>query len=227
MQKGIVARRSLDAKAAPASAYASRLTGTGEGFQLRDHPVQLVDQRMVPRFAKRGDKRAIIPERARLLSGEPFEHAFAMHPQIVEHLARIRELVRGGHQSHIFGFTGQALEIGALSFQPRRLRFRVGIGAAVNNASHTLAEFSADFPKAGHSALVFHGVMKQRRNGHVFAAAVFNHDRADAQEMPNVRPLGPFANLAAMQPRGISQGLDKPAREDSSWKVFGDGTDFP
>ena len=45
------------------------------------------------------------------------------------------------------------------------------------------------------AALVFGGVVQQRRDGFVFVAAGVEDDRGDAEEVGEVRDGGPFARL--------------------------------
>jgi hypothetical protein len=75
--------------------------------------------------------------------------------------------------------------------------------------SHAFAEFFANFAEPRPPALVFHSIVKQRRNGHLFVAAVLDHQGSHTQQVANVRPFGAFTNLPAMQPRGIDEGLRK------------------
>jgi hypothetical protein len=87
---------------------------------------------------------------------------------------------------------------------------------------YTLAEFFANFVEARKTALIFHGVMKQRRDGHFFVAAILNYDGSHAEEVADERPIGALAQLLCMQARGIVERLRKAAGKDSLWNALGD-----
>src|SRR5580658_3593137 len=91
------------------------------------------------------------------------------------------------------------------SFQPGRLRLDVRIGAAFHDSRHAHAEFATDLAQPWLPALIFHRIMQQRRDCFVFVAAVRQHNRRDAEQMPDIRTPGAPAQLPRMNARRIHQ----------------------
>ena len=63
-----------------------RARGACKGFQFGDNAIQFFDQRVTSCFAKCTHQRAVIPQRAFFLALKSLEHAFSMHPKIVQGL---------------------------------------------------------------------------------------------------------------------------------------------
>ena len=81
------------------------------------------------------------------------------------------------------------LDVGAFPFAPF-LFFTgdfVGIRAAIDDERDAAAEFFADFIEARETALVFDGIMQQRRDDFIFTAAVLNDDRRNAKQVADIR----------------------------------------
>jgi hypothetical protein len=63
--------------------------------------------------------------------------------------------------------------------------------------------------------LIFHRVVKQCGDGHLFVAAILNDDGSDTQKMADVWAFGALAKLPSMQFCRVGQSLPKLSRKDA------------
>jgi hypothetical protein len=91
----------------------------------------------------------------------------------------------------------------------------VTVRAAVHDVGHTVAEYSSNLTETRQAALIFGSVVKERGNGHLFIAAVLDHQRGDAQKMTDVGPFGALANLARVNARSIAERALETARKQA------------
>jgi len=129
----------------------------------------------------------------------------------MKRLAHIRQFVRSGDQPHSSVFSSYSPDVPAFPLEPGRFRLLVSIGTAIDDVSHALPEFSANFTQPGSATLVFHRIVQQGGNGHLFVPAVLDHGGRHTQKMPDIWTLRPFADLPPVEFRGVSQRFDKPA----------------
>ncbi len=85
----------------------------------------------------------------------------------------------------------------------------IRIRTAVDDSSNAVAEAAPNFGAGGRAALVFDGVVKQRRDSFVFVASVFDDEPGDREQVRNVGHTGALAPLLLMELRGKDQGLFK------------------
>src|SRR5690606_32492616 len=83
--------------------------------------------------------------------------------------------------------------------------FGGGVGAGDDDVDHGLVEQRADHAFVGRAA-VFDGVVEQAGDGLVFVAAVFDHQRRDAEHVAQVRDQRALAHLAGVGDAGVVDG---------------------
>ena len=71
------------------------------------------------------------------------------------------------------------------------------------------AEFLTDFIEAREAALVFDGIVQQRRDDFVFTAAVLNDDGCNAEQVANIGLAFALAALVHMQLRCVPKRIHK------------------
>ena len=191
-------------------------------FEFRHNAVEFVDERARSSFAENIDQRAIVPERAVLAAGEAVEDGVAFGAVVGEDFAGVGQFVSGGNEPDVFGLVRDLFDVGALSFAP--FAFFSGdfvrIRAAVDDARDDAAEFFADFVEARETALVFGGIMQQRRDDFIFTAAVLNDDGRNAEQMADIRLAFALAALVHMKLRRITKRFHKTVCENG---LFDDG----
>lgn len=74
----------------------------------------------------------------------------------------------------------------------------IRVSASFDDPCDTAAELLADFLQQRFAALVFHGVMQQRRNSLIFVAAVRKHDGRHTKKVRNVWTRGSFTELGGV-----------------------------
>src|SRR6185369_4301189 len=75
-----------------------------------------------------------------------------------------------------------------------------------HDIGHAIAEAVAYIPETRLSALIFHCVVQEAGDGHVFGAAIFENRRGDREQMRDVRDGRFLANLPTVNMGGIQQG---------------------
>jgi len=102
-------------------------------------------------------------------------------------------------------------DVGAFSFAP--FPFFAGdfvrIRAAVDDMRNAAAEFFADFIEAREAALVFDGIMQQRRDDFIFTAAVLNDDGRNTEQVADIRLA---FTLAALVQNAVPPRIQAPPR---------------
>jgi hypothetical protein len=149
------------------------------------------------------DQRSVIPERAFPAALEAGEHRVAFHAIVGENLARVSEFVGSGNQLDVSALVSHLGDVSAFSLVPVAFfagNF-IGIRATIYDARHAFAEFFANFIEAREAALVLNGIVQQRGDHFVFAAAVLNHDGRDTEQMADVGLASALAALVEMQLR--------------------------
>ena len=113
-------------------------------------------------------------------------------------------------------------DLGTFSFAP--FPFLAGnfvrIRAAVDDMRDAAAELFADFIEAREAALIFYGIMQQRRDDFIFTAAVLNDDGRNAEQVTDIWLAFTLAALVQMQFRRVSKRLHETVCED---RFFDDG----
>ena len=118
---------------------------------------------------------------------------------------------------------GDLFDVGAFSFAPFPFFTRdfVRIRTAVDDMRDAAAEFFADFIEAREAALIFDGIMQQRRDDLIFTAAVLNDDGRNAEQVADIRLAFTLAALVQVQFRRVSKRLHETVCEDG---LFDDGS---
>ncbi len=186
----------------------------GQGLELRNDAVELLNERIASRLPKNIHQSAVIPERSLLAAGEAVEDSVAFEAIIGEDFAGVGEFVRGGDQVDIGRLVDQPGDVFALAFVPFALLAGnfVRVGTAVDDTRDVPAKFSADFVEAREAALVLDGVMQECGDDFVFAAAMLNDDGGDSEQMADIRLAFALAALVEVQVGGVAQRLDEPVR---------------
>ena len=111
------------------------------------------------------------------------EDGVALKTKVGENLAGVGELIGGRNEADVLGLVRDLLDVGALSFAPFPFFAGcfVGIRAAIDDSRDAFAEFFPDFVEAGQAALVFNGIVQERRDDFIFTAAMVDDDRGDAE----------------------------------------------
>jgi hypothetical protein len=120
------------------------------------------------------------------------------------------------------GLVSHLGDVGALSFVPIAFfaGYFIGIRAAIDDTRHAFTEFFANFIEAGEAALVLHGIVQQRRDDFILAAAMLNHDSRDAKQMADVGLAFALAALVEMEFCRIAKRFHKTVCEE---RLFEDG----
>jgi len=105
------------------------------------------------------------------------------------------------------------LDVGAFSFQPRRLWRLVCVGASINDSGDVIAKFLADIAQSFRATAIFDRIMKQRADRFGFIRAVLEYDGGDAKNMRNERNSRFLARLISMRTRRINQRFLKLLRQ--------------
>ncbi len=96
-----------------------------------------------------------------------------------------------------------------LAAPPRRLGDLVSVSAAVDDLGHAVPEAPANLIEQRPPALVLDSVVQQRGDRLVFVASRLQHQRANRQQMSDIRSTAAFARLVAMQRRRPNERLLK------------------
>ncbi len=86
-------------------------------------------------------------------------------------------------------------DVELLALAPRRLGNRLGVGAALHDEGHPLAEAAADLVQDGASALVLDRVVEERRHRLILVAAVLEDERAHRHQVRHVGDAGALSGL--------------------------------
>src|SRR5438067_137191 len=164
---------------------------------------------MIAMLAKRGDQRAIIPKRPLFFPTEPFENFRTPSAELSQDRARVMQFVGRRYQSSRRIRILEMLDVSSFSFQPRRLRRLVRIGATINDARNFIAKCFADIAQSFGAAAIFHGIVKKGADRFVFIRSVLERDRSDTKNMRNKRNPRFLAHLITMRVRRINERFVK------------------
>ena len=123
---------------------------------------------------------------------EPRPNQRTRRPIVCDDGADIIELVCGHHELHGGRRGQQVCEIALLAGFPRWLGQDVGVRTAIDDGSDPLSELAPDPFPCYWTALVFHRVMEQRRNGFIFIPAVRDDQTCTASRCAMYGIVVPF-----------------------------------
>src|ERR1700734_2250659 len=101
-------------------------------------------------------------------------------------------------------------EIIFLAFAPWRLWLDVRIGASVHNLRDTAAETLLHFSQHRRATAIFHHIVQQSRNRHIFITAEFQRQRSYSHQVRDIGRSRGLAYLSRMFLRGKKKCLQKP-----------------
>jgi len=91
------------------------------------------------------------------------------------------------------------------------------VSAALHDSRDLFTKLSLDIAQPFRAAAIFHGIMQQRSDGFRFVRAIFHRDRSDTEDMRDIGNPCFFAELSAVNPRGVSQCFFELRRELHSY----------
>lgn len=138
----------------------------------------------------------------------------AVEAVVFEDGAGIVELVGAGHEADRGRGVFDVSYVGFFSLPPGRLRFYVGISAAIDYRDYPFTEAIPDLAPHFRAALVFDGVMQKSCDSFVLVSTVFEGNACDPDEMRNIRDFASFADLPGMKFCGIGQCVFESLPED-------------
>src|SRR5580704_7749603 len=182
-------------------------------FELPNGELKFANQPV--RFASKKflQQRPIVPKSSVAPAREALPHPLPDFPVVASNGAHIIELVRRGDQPGFCIGILQVPDISFLAFAPRRLWFRIGVRAPLHNLSHAASKLAPDLPQHRRTPAVFHNIVQQRSDCHVFVAAKLQHQRGDPHQVRDVRNRRRLARLSGMLLGGKVKGAQKPRTE--------------
>ena len=104
-------------------------------------------------------------------------------------------------------------EVVFFALVPRWFGRLIGIGQPIDDEGDVLAEALPNFLARFCAALIFNGIMQQRRDHFVFRAAVLDDDRRHREQMSDVGNHRAFAGLSRMELMRVHERLIETRRE--------------
>jgi hypothetical protein len=93
------------------------------------------------------------------------------------------------------------------TFAPGGLGVDFGVGASLNDVSHSVPEAAADVFDPASAPGVFTGVMQERANGLILVTTMLQCDTGDAQQVSNVGNGGALALLAGVDQHRVLESM--------------------
>jgi hypothetical protein len=177
------------------------------------------------RFTRCARTGATIPERAPLLGREAFVDAVAVGHQadaVVADRAQVVQLVGGADQQRRLvalgraGQRGQVRDVALLAFEPGLLLSAFGferVAAILDDRPHLGAAAAFDFGQGLRAAVIFRHVVQERRRGFDLVAAVFEHERADAEQMAHVGHVGDLPDVEPVRVDRVGERRVEPGAQ--------------
>jgi len=228
-------------RADPGSAFGSAFFGPRRALlsgpfacdqvrNLVDNAFQFADRAAVQAGLKHLEQRMKIPKLLLRAALESVPNRRADLLEIVENGFRIVKFVGGGDDEDVFGFRAQARKIGVLSRLPAFLLVMIlgeCVGEAFHHARNVTAKFLLHLVERALAALVLGGVVKNRRDHHVFgdrnrATSLAHHQRCDSEQVGHVGDARALAELRVKNTR-IVNGARESVKQDEGLRGQDEG----